>query len=892
MSKRQEIEDAQEKAYSKKQKVEAGQNLMSRKLASYWKDQVKIADEQGAGFNRRGNAITKRYRDSRSRQENDQNRRMNVLWTNIQIMKPAVYSKCPQAIVERKFLDQDKVGRLSAQILERGVRNEISLGTTHASISMAVDDFLLVGRGQVWVRYEPEIGRGDSLPSQSVTSDEDPLNDILDENEDGIPEDEDDQVEREDDEEGTDLLTTGDQVVAEKVPLDYIDWHDFYQFPARARTWMEVQAVGKLVWMSRTECIEFFGDEIGKKIEPDPGYKTDTSSYQPFSDTAIFQQMNDRDRRVYEVWNKTDRRVYWFSSGYDYLCKCEDDPLKLPNFFPCPKPLVATTTNDTIEPVPDYSEYEDQAIQIDQLTQRISLLSQACKVAGTYNAANPNLKRLLDEGYENKLVPVDSWAAHAESGGVAGDMSFMPLKEIIMVLQTLTEVRQTVKQDLDEVTGLSDILRGTTDSRETLGGLRLKNNNAGTRLTAKQTAVAEFAREAIELQAVVMAKHFSDESLIETSGIMFEDELNPETVLDELMDDPDVQQKIASAIQQEMQRAQQAMQAQMAAQQQQQQLQQQMGQPGNNVVPMQPGQPPQQTQPQPQGGMNPQVMQQKMQQYQQMLQEDAINQLKQMVPEIITKRIQDSIKLLQKDIARRYRIDIETDSTVFMDAMQERQDATEFIQGIMQFFMGVGEIGQAEPEALPLFAKMLQWSVRKFRVGRDLESQIDSFVKKMTAKAKELAKNPPPNPEVQKQQLEMQKTQYEMKSQQQNDERDAQRQEAEDQRTFAQKQAEGKMKMFAEQQKNVREERMAKLNFAIEMVKAKVEMQKLGMEQRTKQIEHRHNLIEMDQKSQLADRQMRADHAKVSMGMQADKQKHALNQKTMKAKAQQSASKK
>ena len=125
-------------------------------------------------------------------------------------------------------------------------------------------------------------------------------------------------------------------------------------------------------------------------------------------------------------------------------------------------------------PVPDYIEYQDQAIQIDELTQRISMLAKACKVAGVYNAAAKDIMRLLDESVENELIPVDDWAAFAEKGGVAGNISLLPLKEIIGCIEELQKIKQNTIVELDRLTGINDIMRGTTDARETLGGQRLK----------------------------------------------------------------------------------------------------------------------------------------------------------------------------------------------------------------------------------------------------------------------------------------------------------------------------------------------------------------------------------------------------------------------------------
>ena len=48
------------------------------------------------------------------------------------------------------------------------------------------------------------------------------------------------------------------------------------------------------------------------------------------------------------------------------------DPLELENFFPCPRPLYATLTSDSLEPVPDFSLYQDQAKELDSLADKLN----------------------------------------------------------------------------------------------------------------------------------------------------------------------------------------------------------------------------------------------------------------------------------------------------------------------------------------------------------------------------------------------------------------------------------------------------------------------------------------------------------------------------------------
>lgn len=810
--------------------LKPGKNTISRKLAAFWKEQINAVGEANARWVKRGGTVIKRYRDERTRVDEDQNRKMNLLWTNIAIMKPAIYNRCPIPNVDRKFADKDPTALLSAQMMERSLRNELESNRFHSAISRAVKDYLLPGRGQVWVRYEPEIGESVSIPSAMETTIADDLNKI--ENDGEIVADENPEDEK--------LENTGEQLVTERVPVDYVDWQDFGVIPAKARTEDEIQAKYKKVHMSKEECIERFGKEIGSQMRPDTLPISTRNDRAFYSDTSIFQDINERSIIVYEIWNKTDRRVYWICTGYDYLADVQNDPLKLKGFFPCPPMLQATTTNDTVIPVPDYWEWQDQAIQIDELTQRIAMLTKACKIAGTYDASNGALKRLMNESTENQLIPVDQWAVHAEKGGVKGSISFLPLEEIQSCIATLQEVRQQCKQDLDEVTGLSDVLRGTTDSRETLGGLRIKNNNAGSRLDEKQEEVAEFARATIRIVAEIIAKHFTDDGLIKTSGILYDESLQPETILAELTN-------------------------KMAPPQQGPQAQQPQGQPSpqqgaapqpqqSNVVPF--------SQAQQSGAGGPPMPQQPAPQMQ------PFPDLSVLVQPIIAQKVQKSIDLIRNEIEFGYRIDIETDSTVFGDEAQERQDATEFVEMVTKFIAEAGQVGAQDPSFIPLAGQMLEFVIRKFKAGRDLESAINAFVDKAAKKAKAAENAPPqPSPEQIKAKAEIDKIQAQGALQAQNDQRDAAKQQAEDQRQAEIQKQEDLREMMKARMEDERAQKMAELEATYKKREFAMKMHELELGYQFREKEHKLKMEELDKKAtennaKRAERKQKAKSAK------------------------------
>jgi hypothetical protein len=221
---------------------------------------------------------------------------------------------------------------------------------------------------------------------------------------------------------------------------------------------------------------------------------------------------------VYEVWDKSKKKVIWICKGMDIALDERDDPLKLDEFFPCPKPIYATTTTGSLVPVPDYVQYQDQARELDQITNRISLLVEAVKVVGVYDASQESIKRLLSEGTNNTLIPVDNWAMFGEKGGLRGTVDFLPLDMVVNALNNLYLAREQTKNIIYEITGIADILRGQSDPNETLGAQQIKSNYAGLRIRYLQMDIARFARDLIRLKSEIICEFFSDETILQMSG--------------------------------------------------------------------------------------------------------------------------------------------------------------------------------------------------------------------------------------------------------------------------------------------------------------------------------------------------------------------------------------
>ena len=128
----------------------------SRGLVEQWVTEIRLYEKQAETWHERAKKILRRYKDDRSPREG-QVSRMNIFWSNVQTLLPSIYGQPPKPNVERRFKDEDKVGRYAADILERAVSYFVKEPTFNNSVKQAVFDYIVAGRGTVWARYVPHF---------------------------------------------------------------------------------------------------------------------------------------------------------------------------------------------------------------------------------------------------------------------------------------------------------------------------------------------------------------------------------------------------------------------------------------------------------------------------------------------------------------------------------------------------------------------------------------------------------------------------------------------------------------------------------------------------------------------------------------------------------------
>jgi hypothetical protein len=163
--------------------------------------------------------------------------------------------------------------------------------------------------------------------------------------------------------------------------------------------------------------------------------------------------------------------------------------------------------------------YQDQARALDTLADRITGLIEMLQLKGVYDAsAGPELGRLFTEGNNGKLLPVKNWAAFAEKNGLTGQVDVYDLTPIAKALEAAYLAAENIKNQIYEIMGISDIVRGMSDPNETLGAQELKGQYASMRLRSMQAEVARFATDVLQLKAQVMCSKFQPQTLIAISA--------------------------------------------------------------------------------------------------------------------------------------------------------------------------------------------------------------------------------------------------------------------------------------------------------------------------------------------------------------------------------------
>ena len=452
-------------------------------LAARWHTEISSSQQELLKFHEDANSITHRFLDKRDVYGKDESK-VNLFWSTTQVLMSMLYARPPNADVSRSFQDyDDDVARVAGTILERLLNRAFNDSTSNwdSAVRQGIEDWLVVGCGQIWLRYEVQTEQYE-VPA------------VMDEF-------------------GQELSPAeeAERITDEDAPADYIYWEDFFYSPCR--TWTEARWVARRVYMTKDQMVERFGEAIAEQV--------------PLGSSSKISTVNDQSPKndpwnkaeVFEIWCKEKRKVYWYAKSCDVILDVKDDPLQLDGFFPCPKPMAANVTSSNFMPRADYIFAQDQYNELDEINTRITWLTRAAKVVGVYDKSAEGIQRVFNQGSENQMIPVDNWAMFSERGGIKGQIDWIPIDQVVNAIDHLRQYRQDKVQQIYEVLGISDIMRGSSKASETAAAQQIKAQFGSTRIQLKQFYIADWITQALRIKAEIICKHFQPETIIRKSNI-------------------------------------------------------------------------------------------------------------------------------------------------------------------------------------------------------------------------------------------------------------------------------------------------------------------------------------------------------------------------------------
>ena len=748
-----------------------------------WLSLIESARKDMRDYEQRCDKIRKKYTYENS--QTVKRRKFQMLWANQEILRPAVYARRPSPSVTNRWKDGDAVARITCELLERNLDFQFDVCDYDHALQQVRDDYLLFGRGVCRLRYEPTFKTDEIGPGEDDDDAARPAQDAV-----GVPDEEYGPARSENsgarpgrDDEG-DVATTGANEGGEKdspeslqedapetlhfeaVHLDFVQLNDFVH--PKCRVWKELPWIVYTSYLDREALIKRFGEKKGKKVQ------LDTTDYakKDEPDKRVANSEAAKKATIYEIWDKSKLKVLWISTGYPDILDEGPPYLKFEGFFPSPRPAYGTLTTDSLVPHPDFIFYQDQAEEIDELTARIGHLTDSLKLVGFYAAGPPGegydreIKDAVKPGFENKMIPVRSWGAFQQGGKGGAPIVWLPVEQVGEILKGCVELRKQLIDDIYQLTGISDIIRGATEAEETAAAQGLKSQWGSLRLNVRQKELARLAKDVTRMAAEVIANHFQMSTLVKCANM-----------------------KIPTEADNQKQIEQYKLQLMQFQQQQMRQLPPPtapglapqtspggpappppptaagppgppQGPPGQNVVPIRPPGPPMAPAGPPQAGgagappsaTSPGVV--------------SPNAggapppaPKPPAPPQLGPTQEMVVELLKDAVTQRFLIDIETDSTIQGDQNAEKTARTQVLEAISKFVVAWMPIVQASPELLPLAGQMLLFAVRAFPAARDLEEAIEQAMDKMEAAA---GQQKPPSVEQMKMQADMEKTKGEI----------------------------------------------------------------------------------------------------------------------------------
>lgn len=455
-----------------------------KKDAEFWSRQIESAKQEHKDWLKNCEKIGKAY--------TDKNVRENLLYSNTQTLLTALVNNKPIPEISRRFwngTEQDpiktKLYNVATKIAQANVEYYFDECDALSKVKDMVKKDLLFGRGVLWVEYEPVIKKIEVEAKNVLQT----IGQAV-----GL-------VEKEYIEKITDR----------KLKIVSLGVNDYLQ------SWGE--NCSNVWWKARRHLCD--KDTLKERFNYDA--EDNELTYGQDKDKGSQQKVAE----VWEIWDKTKKeRIYFMPSGYKKkILEISQDPYRLNGFYPCIENSFITE-NDCVIPVPEYTIYSKNAEEINRLSAKNHQLQEKVRYVILCRQKDAKDVEQVQRALDGDIVGITDFAGDSSVFSQALDVR--PVVDLIN--QNNAEIVK-LKNSIYEITGISDIMRGASDARETAEAQRIKGYYGGLRFKDRQDIVQNVFLRLFRIVAEILCEHWDFETLSNISAVDLPTEIQKQMIL-------------------------------------------------------------------------------------------------------------------------------------------------------------------------------------------------------------------------------------------------------------------------------------------------------------------------------------------------------------------------
>lgn len=417
----------------------------------------------------------------------------NILYATTELMQPAVFSATPIPVVTRRNDSKDPINLAVADISEKVLTycldpNQAEHGSFYDQMERASFSALVPGSGTVIPRYEADIEEPEGAPDGDEGEDRAPKS--------PTGEGDDDPITR---------LSQTAKVKSECITFENIAFNRMLW--AKCANWKQCSWVAYGFDMGTDALRSTYGAKAARELKAE---LDKTKSKDDQTDSVV----------VWQFWSKTGGWVGDLAEGSKTWLRKPDEPqFKISGFYPTPEPLKFIRKSNGLNPKPLYMYYEQQAIELNRVTTRLNKILSAIRVRGIFDKNLKELASLLKSEEDNTLVSAEtSMAMLQNGGGIEKFIWLMPIEKLVLVATELYKFREQIKPVIYELSGLGDLLRGSTKASETARAQELKDKWGSLRIGRYRKRVADYIKDTLRITLEIASQTFDIETVSQIMG--------------------------------------------------------------------------------------------------------------------------------------------------------------------------------------------------------------------------------------------------------------------------------------------------------------------------------------------------------------------------------------